>query len=170
MMSQMTLRDSGSRPVVTSSMRHTDEPPTNMQASCSLRFCPPLRLPARLDAYDGDVSTVDLSGIDRFDTIGAWVVHRFADKRDAQIEGLGENSAHLLDQVEKADQPVRMRPETVASWQRVVGEVGDATVHAGRSAVGLIGFLGATLIAFWAVVTHPKRFRFNAVVQRFEVE
>ncbi|PNB46323.1 ABC transporter permease, partial [Pseudomonas sp. FW305-130] len=41
--------------------------------------------------------------------------------------------------------------------------------HTGRTLYGLLGFLGATLIAFWHVTTHPKRFRFNAVIQRFEV-
>ena len=31
-------------------------------------------LPDRLDAETGEVSRIDLSGIDRIDTIGAWVV------------------------------------------------------------------------------------------------
>jgi phospholipid/cholesterol/gamma-HCH transport system permease protein len=34
---------------------------------------------------------------------------------------------------------------------------------------GLLGFFGALLISLWNVITHPRRFRFNAVVQRFEV-
>jgi hypothetical protein len=34
------------RPDVTSSSRQTLLPPTYMQASCSLRFCPPLNVPA----------------------------------------------------------------------------------------------------------------------------
>src|SRR3546814_10906569 len=33
----------------------------------------------------------------------------------------------------------------------------------------LLGFFGATLIAAWNVMRHPRRFRINAVVQRFEV-
>lgn len=126
-------------------------------------------LPERLSNYDGEVRTLDLSGVDRIDTIGAWVVHRFAHDRGAEIEGLGEEGQHLLEQVTAADQPVRMRPETVASWRRVVGEVGDAVTIAGKTALGLLGFLGATVIAFFNVVRHPARFRFNAVVQRFEV-
>ncbi len=35
-------------------------------------------LPRRLDAIDGDVAQVDLGAIEHIDTIGAWVVHRFA--------------------------------------------------------------------------------------------
>ena len=33
----------------------------------------------------------------------------------------------------------------------------------------MLGFLGATVLAFLAVVRHPRRFRFNATVHRFEV-
>jgi phospholipid/cholesterol/gamma-HCH transport system permease protein len=33
---------------------------------------------------------------------------------------------------------------------------------------GLLGFMGATVIAFGQVIRHPRRFRFNAVVHEFE--
>ncbi|MDY7522610.1 ABC transporter permease [Sphingomonas sp. AAP5] len=126
-------------------------------------------LPERLRAFDGTVSSVDLSEIERIDTVGAWLVHRFAAEHDAEITGLDADGEHLLAQVAAADQPVAMRPATAGSFTRMVGEIGDAVVTTGHTLYGLLGFLGATLIAFWHVVTHPKRFRFNAVVQRFEV-
>jgi phospholipid/cholesterol/gamma-HCH transport system permease protein len=125
-------------------------------------------LPERLDAQD-KVDTVDLSGVERIDTIGAWVVHRYARRHDATIEGLGEDQQRLLDQVAAADKPMQMRPDYASPFQRVLGEMGEATVLAGRTALGLLGFLGATVIAFWSVIRHPSRFRFNATVQRFEV-
>ncbi|GHH20802.1 ABC transporter permease [Sphingomonas glacialis] len=115
------------------------------------------------------MSSVDLSEIERIDTVGAWLVHRFAAEHDAEITGLDADGEHLLAQVAAADQPVAMRPATAGSFTRMVGEIGDAVVTTGHTLYGLLGFLGATLIAFWHVVTHPKRFRFNAVVQRFEV-
>ena len=45
----------------------------------------------------------------------------------------------------------------------------EATLTALRTMRGLVGFLGATVIAFLNVLRHPRRFRFNATVQRFEV-
>ena len=39
----------------------------------------------------------------------------------------------------------------------------------GETLVGLLGFFGATLIAFANVIRRPKRFRANAVIQRFDV-
>ena len=126
-------------------------------------------LPERLRAFDGAVTRLDLSAIERMDTVGAWLIHRFAAEHDAEVVGLDSDGEHLLAQVSSADQPVAMRPAHVGSFIRVVGEIGAAVEQTGRTLYGLLGFLGATLIAFWHVATHPKRFRFNAVVQRFEV-
>ena len=144
------------------------------------------RVPDRLNGVAGDVAAVDLSQIGRIDTIGAWVVHRFAIQHGARIEGLSGDSRHLFEQVEKADQPVATRAVPQGGFSRLVGEIGDAVVTAGRTLLGLLGFLGATTIAFWAVVfsvvrwvgwfatgrrgVEPQiRFRYNATVQRFEV-
>ncbi|MDN4630905.1 ABC transporter permease [Sphingomonas sp. PvP056] len=126
-------------------------------------------LPERLRDSTEKVAHIDLSGVERIDTVGAWIVHRFAAQHKADIIGLDADGEHLLEQVANADQPVAMRPAPVGSFQRVVGELGDSVVQAGHTLYGLLGFFGATLIAFWNVATHPKRFRFNAVVQRFEV-
>jgi phospholipid/cholesterol/gamma-HCH transport system permease protein len=48
-------------------------------------------------------------------------------------------------------------------------EVGEATALAAGTMLGLLGFFGELLVSAWNVATHPRRFRFNAVVQRFEV-
>ncbi|WP_375288060.1 ABC transporter permease [Sphingomonas sp.] len=126
-------------------------------------------LPHRLAAHDRSVKAVDLSAVERMDTIGAWVIHRFARERGARIEGLSGEREHLFKQVEDADQPVAMRPRRIKPLERVAGEVGEATITAFRTLYGLLGFLGATVIAFYNVVRHPGRFRFNATVHRFEV-
>jgi phospholipid/cholesterol/gamma-HCH transport system permease protein len=126
-------------------------------------------LPERLDGFGGRVERIDLSQVERLDTIGAWLVHRFAARNDARIEGLDADGQHLMDQVSQADQPVSMRPERGGAFRRVLGELGEAVTLTGRTLVGLLGFLGATVLALLAVIRHPQRFRFNAVVHRFEV-
>jgi len=126
-------------------------------------------LDQRLRAQDGAIEQLDLSGIGRIDTIGAWIVHRFAAEKNAKIEGLDEDGEYLLSQVKEADQPVNMRPAHVSGFARVLGEIGDAVVVTGQTLYGLLGFMGATTLAFGHIIRHPHRFRFNAVVQRFEV-
>ena len=126
-------------------------------------------LPDRLDKVSGDVSRIDLSSVERIDTVGAWLVHRLAVRHDAPVEGLDDDGAHLMRQVVAADQPVAMRPRKVRAFERVLGEIGDATTIAMRTLYGLLGFMGATVIALGNVIRHPHRFRYNAVIQRFEV-
>ena len=126
-------------------------------------------LPDRLDAVEGGVARVDLSGIDRIDTVGAWIVYRFAERHDAKIEGLDDDDQQLFDQVVDSAQPVPQEKHPQGGVARLLGEIGDAVVAAGHTLYGLLGFLGATTLAFLAVARNPRRFRFNAVVQQFEV-
>jgi phospholipid/cholesterol/gamma-HCH transport system permease protein len=143
--------------------------------SCIVRFTGSLTLaridglPDRLDAIEGQRLILDLSGVERMDTVGAWLIHRTARERDAEVRGVGGEMATLLEQVGQADQPVKIRPDRTPPLYRVLGQVGDATSVAFRTLLGLLGFFGALLIATWNVIRHPRRFRFNAVVQRFEV-
>ncbi len=126
-------------------------------------------LPARLDAIDGPVTAIDLADVAHIDTIGAWTVHRTARRLDTQITGASEDAQRLIEEVGKFDEPVAIRPDHPPAMQRVLGQIGDATITAGTTLVGLLGFFGATLISSWALIRHPSRFRINAVVQRFEV-
>ncbi|MDJ0276389.1 MlaE family lipid ABC transporter permease subunit [Sphingomonas sp. 2R-10] len=126
-------------------------------------------LPERLNAVDGPVSRIDLSQVDRIDTVGAWLVHRFARDRDVTIDGLNADSQHLFDQVAAADDPVVAKQKALSPPLRVLEEVGDAVSGSAKQLLGLLGFMGATVIAFINVLRHPRRFRFNATVQRFEV-
>ena len=130
-------------------------------------------LPKRLHDYAGAVSAVDLSGVERIDTVGAWVVHRFAAEHGATVQGLSGDKQHLFAQVEHADQPGAMRAVRPQAVVRVLGEVGDAAATSARTMLGLLGFTGATVLAAGGVIRSiwhpPRRFRFNAVVQRLEV-
>ena len=124
-------------------------------------------LPNRLDTVDGDVATLDLSAIERIDTVGAWVIHRFAQRHDATVEGLDEDDQQLFDQVVDSAEPVTMREHKGTAFTRLLEEIGDAVSATIHTLYGLLGFLGATTMAFLAVARHPSRFRFNAVVTQF---
>jgi phospholipid/cholesterol/gamma-HCH transport system permease protein len=139
-----------------------------------LRFTGPLTLsrigdlPQRLESLGSTPSRVDLSQVERMDTIGAWLIHRLARGRDLEVSGASEESARLLEQVGRADKPVQVRPDAEPSVRRVLGQVGDAVFNAGRTLFGLLDFFGAVLIALWTAII-SRRFRWNAVVRQFEV-
>ena len=126
-------------------------------------------VPARLDAESDPVSTVDLSQVTHIDTIGAWIVHRLTARHEAKIAGASKDAQRLIKAVAGADEPVSIRPEQPHPLRRVLSEIGAATIAAGHTLVGLVGFFGASLISIWGLIRNPRRFRLNAVVQRFEV-
>ncbi|MDQ3139363.1 MAG: ABC transporter permease [Pseudomonadota bacterium] len=127
------------------------------------------RLPERLDEVQADKLTLDLSEVGRMDTVGAWLIYRLTRDHQAEVTGATEEQSSLLEQVAKADVPVKVRPDKTPAFQRVLGQIGGATAGAGTTLVGMLGFLGAILVALWQTIKNPRRFRFNAVVQQFEV-
>ena len=113
-----------------------------------------------------DPLTIDLSNVERIDTVGAWLVHRTVRDRGANVVGASSEVDKLLDQVAEADRPNEIVPPKKIG---AVGELGVWAIQFSRTFVGLLGFFGATLMGFASVISRPKRFRFNAVVQQFDV-
>jgi phospholipid/cholesterol/gamma-HCH transport system permease protein len=126
-------------------------------------------LPTRLERLKGKGFVLDVAEVGRMDTIGAWLVHRTAKERGGEIVGAKNGVAVLLRQVAKADQPVKVRPDPPPALTRVLDEIGSATILAAETMLGLLAFFGAMLISLGQVFRQPRRFRLNAIVQRFEV-
>jgi phospholipid/cholesterol/gamma-HCH transport system permease protein len=125
-------------------------------------------LQREIDA-EADPLTFDLSGVERMDTVGAWLVYRAVRDRGAKVAGASPQAASLLEQVAEFDKPVQVRPDERGGFIRLLTELGEWIAETGKTLVGLLGFFGATLLGFANLISHPKRFRFNAVVQRFDV-
>ncbi len=126
-------------------------------------------LPKRLEDIHGQRLLIDVSQVSRMDTVGAWLVHRLARDHDSEIVGANEHQATLLEQVSQADKPVKIRADRTPPLYRVMNQIGGATAMAGRTMLGLLGFFGALLVSIGGVITHPRRFRVNAVTQQFEL-
>lgn len=140
-----------------------------LRLSGSLTLAEASALDAQIRTLGSFPSKIDLSGVDRIDTIGAWLVHRLSRDHDAVIVGADQGATHLIEQVSAADRPLKIRPDRTPPFLRVLDEMGTATVQAGRTLLGLLGFFGAVMISSWNLIRHPSRFRVNAVVRQFEV-
>lgn len=125
--------------------------------------------PTRLDAVAAPIETIDLSAVERIDTVGAWIVCKFAERTGAKVTGASEEAKRLMALVAHGEDGVRVRPEPPNPVVRVVTEVGDATMLAWHTLTGLVAFFGAILITTWDLIRHPRRLRMNAIVHRFEL-
>ncbi len=126
-------------------------------------------IPKRLEALAFPPAEIDLSAIERIDTVGAWIVHKLSLQHSATVTGASPEAVRLLELAAKSDMPVRMRPEPVNPIIRVMSEVGEATEEAFTTMIGLLSFFGAIMIAIWDVTTHPSRLRPAAIIQHFEL-
>ena len=117
-----------------------------------------------------DPLTIDLSDINRLDTVGAWIIYRTVRDRGAKVIGASRDEVSLLKQVGEFDKPARVVPDETHNFMAVIREIGEWVAETGETLVGLLGFFGSTLIGFANVIKRPtRRFRLNAVVQRFDV-
>ncbi|AKH42476.1 phospholipid/cholesterol/gamma-HCH transport system permease protein [Altererythrobacter atlanticus] len=127
------------------------------------------RIDGQLRAFEGPVQFVDISNVGAIDTVGAWLISRFADRFDARIEGASEQAQTLLNAVSSSASEAPIRPERKATLRRVLEDVGDWTIEMGQGVVRVVGFLGAIIASAAAMFIHPRRFRLRALVRQMEL-
>jgi phospholipid/cholesterol/gamma-HCH transport system permease protein len=103
-----------------------------------------------------DPLTIDLSGVSKMDTVGAWLIYRATRDRGAKVVGASADVEGLLKQVAEADHPARVRPEEPSATIRILREIGEWVSESGKTLVGLVGFFGAVLIAFATIIRWPS--------------
>jgi phospholipid/cholesterol/gamma-HCH transport system permease protein len=116
-----------------------------------------------------DPLTIDLSEIDRMDTVGAWIIYRTVRDRGAKVIGASRDEVSLLKQVGEFDKPTQVIPDEPHNFMAGIRELGQWVSEIGVTLVGLLGFFGSTLVGFANIIRRPRRFRVNAVVTRFDV-
>ncbi|WP_340587172.1 ABC transporter permease [Erythrobacter alti] len=126
-------------------------------------------LDPQLRDYSESVQFVDISGATSVDTVGAWIVHRFAEEHGAEIVGASEVAEVLLEAVEESASTAAIIPPRPYIFGRVTEHVGKKVVEFLAGLRKNIGFLGALLIAFGSVMLHPRRFRMKALVRQMEL-
>lgn len=126
-------------------------------------------LDPQLRAYEGSVQAIDISEATPIDTVGAWIVFRFASRMGADVIGASEQAEVLLDAVEGCESEAAIIPERDPIFGRVSGHVGKAVLDLFSGIKQSIGFLGAVLLAFGSVLRHPRRLRLRALTHQMEL-
>ena len=116
---------------------------------------------------------LDLAGIERLDTAGAWLIHRTAkalagDGRQVAYVALTPTARILLEEVESNDreppEPRRQPPALV----RLVSDTGEGAIEAVRDIVALTSLLGRTVIIMLSLLIRPWRFRLTSMTFHLE--
>lgn len=125
-------------------------------------------VPRRLALLERSPSKIDISDVERIDTVGAWIVYKLCRDHDAEIVGASEHAQQLIRQVTIADDPAQTRRDEGGRVRQTLERIGASTLESLSSLKGLLAFFGGLIIATGSVIRHPGQMRFNAVVQRFE--
>jgi phospholipid/cholesterol/gamma-HCH transport system permease protein len=121
-----------------------------------------------LERFDGPL-VIDLSGVTRIDTVGAWMVHRLLrDRPGSRIDGASPDAERLIAEVSAADQPCDMRPNAEPFLARELARLGQYVLLAWANLTAILGFIGLTLISAWRAVTSRRGVRWSAVTVQME--
>lgn len=125
-------------------------------------------LPAEVAALQGQFDSIDISGVERLDTTGAWFLHRQMSEHSVKVVGVSNEAEGLIKVVGESDTSINLRPPESNAVLRLLNDMGEGVIQAWHTLYGLLNFFGAICISVWNAIRHPSNFRFNAVVQRFD--
>lgn len=114
--------------------------------------------------------TLDLSGVERLDTAGAWLLLDLTRRLEAEgarvaLERVSAEQDSLIETVRKSipagEPPAPARSGGFVGW---LADLGRATTGAGEGALSLLDFLGRVLARFAALALRPWRIRWTSTV------
>ncbi|GAO55063.1 MULTISPECIES: ABC transporter permease [unclassified Novosphingobium] len=125
---------------------------------------------ARLRALDEPIARIDLSDVERMDTVGAWTVWRLAQEQGAEIVGARSEAERLIAAVGQAgENDSGVSAPRLPLFERVPGKVGDAVVGLAWGSLQVLGFLGQVVQVTGTLLRHPGRFRGKAMIHQMEL-
>ncbi len=112
---------------------------------------------------------LDLSGLERLDTAGAWLIYRTVrDASETEVRTAREEFRQMLEQVAANDQPCEIAPPAGNSLVAVLARIGRAVDEIRAESAGILGFFGLLLATLAGLVARPGRLRLTALVFHLE--
>jgi phospholipid/cholesterol/gamma-HCH transport system permease protein len=116
--------------------------------------------------------TIDLAGVDRMDTAGAWLI----DRARAELAAAGAPTAYRGARPEHALlireagyrplEPVRSKRSSHALM--LVAAVGESVYTAGADLIDIVDYLGEIVVMWLRLALHPLRWRWTSMVYHLE--
>jgi phospholipid/cholesterol/gamma-HCH transport system permease protein len=118
---------------------------------------------------------IDLSGLERLDTFGAWLIERLsrtfvARGSTARIVNLSDKDRGLIEEVRRVNRAsdqskADFQPNAIVSG---LDQIGRGMAEIGRSLVLLAHLLGALTVVVLRTIAHPSRLRLTSTVHHLE--
>lgn len=117
---------------------------------------------------------LDLSGIGRMDTVGAWLVYRLhrdlcGHGHDCRITGVPDRYQPLMERMQTHDRPTETEEDRPPYFIGLAEEIGYATVTILTGFGELLAFLGLVVARLAGAVVHWRRIRLTPLVHQMEM-
>ncbi|MCF8478783.1 MAG: ABC transporter permease [Pseudolabrys sp.] len=117
--------------------------------------------------------TVDMGGVERLDTFGAWLLERLTRAFAARgcqtsVTGLKQDYGALMDELHNVKfdgAPVHRRGQ---SLMYALGSIGENIASVANSLAAIVNMLGALIIALARVMTRPRSFRITSLIHQLD--
>ncbi|MBS0255458.1 MAG: ABC transporter permease [Proteobacteria bacterium] len=114
------------------------------------------------------LAQIDLAGVSRIDTVGAWLMARAAAGHGARIVRAGPDAQRLIAALGQPGTAPEAAPRP-GLWSWLPEHVGQLIYQTRDGTVLLLGFLGELLVACFALLRAPRRIRAKALVRQIEL-
>jgi phospholipid/cholesterol/gamma-HCH transport system permease protein len=130
-------------------------------------------VPIRAIEPSGKALAIDLAGIERIDTSGAWLIHRLvkdwtAAGTPATVENASEDATRLIAEAAANDVAVMLRPEAPNRIMLRLEHIGRALFNAADDIGSFLAFLGQTMMALFQTLIGRRPLRWNALIHQCE--
>lgn len=121
----------------------------------------------------GRTLSIDLKGVERIDTAGAWLVHRLAQIWEAggvrtEIANASADATRLISEVASHDQPMVMRERPSSFMMARLDRIGAAVIQATENVGGFLAFVGQTMVTIGQTIAGRRPMRWNALIHQCE--
>jgi phospholipid/cholesterol/gamma-HCH transport system permease protein len=115
---------------------------------------------------------IDMGGVERLDTFGAWLLERLlrafgARGAETNVRGLREDYRALMDELH-AVEPAPAGRAHRSGVILALAAVGRSVVTVGQTFAGIANMMGALTVALLRIVVHPRRLRFTSMVHQLD--
>ena len=115
---------------------------------------------------------IDMAGVERLDTFGAWLLERLSRAFSAhgaatQITGLKEDYRALIAELHAVKQDVAP-PHHGGRIEGALAAIGHNIASVGGYVGNFVNMLGALVVVLARVAVHPRRFRLTAMVHQLD--
>ena len=124
---------------------------------------------SELDGSRDDARHFDLSRVTEIDTAGAWLISRAAERRGAEVGGGSKRAQRLIEAVSGLGFDADVSAPREGLFTRVPERIGEMVSNARKGVYGIVGFLGALILAIASIARHPRRFPGKALVRQMEL-